>query len=174
MALDYPPPSTTPRVLYRLPGLQCRATVGRLLLSAVPSTTLRAVWVIFVGRPERDLSWAWPLLITPRTVDLGTPVIFAILSYPKSVALWRAKIAVFLSSQCCRWLCGGAVVSVSMSHIGTAISRPCQDFPDATALQERKRTKEIWLGRLETTYKNPPHQPRLNSTTINKEVKQKS
>ena len=56
-------------------------------LSTIPSTTLRAVWVISVGRPERDLSWAWPLLITSRTVDLGTPVILAILPYPKSVAL---------------------------------------------------------------------------------------
>ena len=50
--------------------------------------------------------------VTPRTVDLGTTVAFAILSYPNSVELWRARIAVFLSSRCCRWLCGGAIVSV--------------------------------------------------------------
>ena len=88
---------------------------GRLLLSAIPSTTLRAVWVIFVGRPERDLSWACPLLINPRTVDLGTPVVFAILSYQKSAALWRAKIAVFLPPRCRRRSCGGAIVSVNIT-----------------------------------------------------------
>ena len=87
----------------------------RGLLSTTPSTTLRAVWVIFVGRPERNLSWAWPLLITLRTVDLATPAVFAILPHPKSVALWRARIAVFLSSRCCRWLCGGAIVSVNIT-----------------------------------------------------------
>ena len=70
---------------------------------------LSKVWV------ERDLSRAWPLLITPRTVDLGTPVAFAILSYPNSVELWRARIVVFLSSRCCRWLCGGAIVSVNIT-----------------------------------------------------------